>query len=162
MFCDQCGAQLDRAAHFCSRCGKQTTDVAVVGAPRPGRVQSHIRMLGILWLAVSAFDAMSGLFALIAFSIFSHHGELQALPFFVAPLIKAISVFLVLKAAGGFFTGWGLLNRQPWARTLAIVFGVISLFFHFPLGTALGVYTLWVLLPAHSEAEYEKFQATAA
>jgi hypothetical protein len=34
--------------------------------------------------------------------------------------------------------------------------GIVSLFIHIPFGTALGVYTLWVLLPAHAEAEYEK------
>jgi hypothetical protein len=162
MFCDQCGAQQEAGARFCSRCGKPGLAAPVIGAPRQGRVQSHIRLLGIFWLAVSAFDAVSGLLALIIFSIVSHHGDLQGLPIFVQHLIKAVFVFLVLKAAGGFFTGWGLLNRQPWARTLAIVLGVISLFFHFPFGTALGVYTLWVLLPAHSEAEYEKYQATAA
>jgi len=31
-----------------------------------------------------------------------------------------------------------------------------------PLGTALGIYTLWVLLPAESEAEYAKYQAANA
>jgi hypothetical protein len=66
------------------------------------------------------------------------------------------------KSAFGFAAGWGLLNRQSWARPLAIVVAVISLFFQIPFGTALGVYTLWVLLPAHSEAEYEKYQAGAA
>jgi hypothetical protein len=62
----------------------------------------------------------------------------------------------------GFFTGWGLLNREPWARIMALVLGFLALI-HPPLGTALGVYTLWVLLPAESEAEYAKYQnATAA
>jgi hypothetical protein len=40
--------------------------------------------------------------------------------------------------------------------------GFISLF-NIPIGTALGVYTLWVLLPAQSEEEYRAFsQARAA
>jgi hypothetical protein len=38
---------------------------------------------------------------------------------------------------------------------LAIVLGCISLI-HFPLGTALGIYTLWVLIPEHAEAEYQR------
>jgi hypothetical protein len=77
-------------------------------------------------------------------------------------LISAVGILSIVKAVGGFLAGWGLLNRQPWARMLAIVLGVISLFFHIPFGTALGVYTLWVLLPAHSEEEYEKYQSTGA
>ena len=61
----------------------------------------------------------------------------------------------------GFIAGWGLLNRQGWARSLAIVMGVISMFFNIPFGTALGVYTLWVLLPLQSKEEYERYQRPA-
>jgi hypothetical protein len=49
----------------------------------------------------------------------------------------------------------GLLTRQPWARVPAIVLGVISLI-EFPVGTAIGIYTLWALLPAASEREYRE------
>jgi hypothetical protein len=38
---------------------------------------------------------------------------------------------------------------------LAIVLGCIALV-HIPFGTALGIYTLWVLLPAESEEEYRR------
>jgi hypothetical protein len=37
--------------------------------------------------------------------------------------------------------------------------GIVSLFIHIPFGTALGIYTLWVLLPAHAEEEYEKLSS---
>jgi hypothetical protein len=33
---------------------------------------------------------------------------------------------------------------------------------HIPFGTALGVYTLWVLLPAKAEEEYENYQRAGA
>jgi hypothetical protein len=49
---------------------------------------------------------------------------------------------------------WGLFERAPWARTLGIVVGFLALV-RFPLGTALGIYTLWVMLPQESGAEYE-------
>ena len=45
------------------------------------------------------------------------------------------------------------MQRQPWARIVAIILGVLALF-HFPLGTALGVYTLWVLLADEHGDEY--------
>jgi hypothetical protein len=56
-------------------------------------------------------------------------------------------------AAMGFFTGWGLLQREAWARTVALVVGFVALL-RIPLGTALGIYTLWVLLPSQSNEEY--------
>jgi hypothetical protein len=67
---------------------------------------------------------------------------------------------MLIKAAAGFFAGWGLLRRQPWARLLTIVLSFLALF-HIPLGTALGIYSLWVLLPAQSEREYEQAARSA-
>jgi hypothetical protein len=49
---------------------------------------------------------------------------------------------------------WGLFERQPWARLLGLVVGFLALL-RFPLGTALGIYTIWVLLPQTSGQEYD-------
>ncbi len=162
MFCDQCGAELHVSQGFCSRCGKAIKGPVSFASLRPGRVAAHIRLLGILWLALSALDAVGGVVALVlANTLFSRWGP-EDIPMFLHPLISFVGIFSIVKAVGGFLAGWGLLNRQPWARMLAIILGVISLFFHIPFGTALGIYTLWVLLPAHSEEEYEKYQTTSA
>ena len=162
MFCDQCGAELQVNQGFCSSCGKEVKGAISFAAPRPGRVGAHLRLLGILWLALSAFEAVGGVVAIIlSNSLFSPLGP-HGMPPFLHPLIAGVGILSIIKAAGGFLTGWGLLNRQPWARMLAIILGVVSLFFHIPFGTALGIYTLWVLLPAHAEEEYERYQATSA
>jgi hypothetical protein len=50
---------------------------------------------------------------------------------------------------------WGLLERESWARMLGLVLGFLALL-RFPLGTALGIYTLWVLLPEESGREYDR------
>jgi hypothetical protein len=76
-------------------------------------------------------------------------------PLFVHGLIRVIALFVLAVGAIGLVAGWGLLTRQPWARVLAIVLGVISLI-EFPVGTAIGVYTLWALLPAASDREYRE------
>lgn len=71
------------------------------------------------------------------------------------------AVFGIVFLAGGVLgivAGWGLLDRQPWSRGLALVLGFVNLI-HIPFGTAVGIYTLWVLLPAQSERE---FRARAA
>jgi hypothetical protein len=57
-------------------------------------------------------------------------------------------------AIAGLIAGGGLMAHSPWARMLTIVLGCISLI-HFPLGTALGVYTLWVLAPQGASVEYQ-------
>ena len=50
---------------------------------------------------------------------------------------------------------------QSFRKAFSVTLGFIALI-HVPLGTALGIYTLWVLLPAESEAEYEKYHAANA
>jgi hypothetical protein len=77
-------------------------------------------------------------------------------PAFLHPFLSALGTFLILKTFAGFATGWGLIQREPWARTTALVLAFVSLFFNIPFGTALGIYTLWVLLPSEAEGEYEK------
>lgn len=69
----------------------------------------------------------------------------------IAPILVTMTVVM---AALALFAGYSLLTRKPWARMLAIVLAILALF-KFPLGTALGIYTLWVLAPASSAVEYD-------
>jgi hypothetical protein len=74
---------------------------------------------------------------------------------FVPAFLSFLGVVSVILAVAGFATGWGLLERRPWARTLAIAMGVLALFTPI-LGTILGIYTLSSLLPAEAEQEWQR------
>jgi hypothetical protein len=129
------------------------------------RVREHIHLLGILWLAVSAFNAVGGVILyILANTLFAHMRDLgapEAPTAFLRPLLSVVAVLILAKAACGFIAGWGLIRREPWARILALVLGFLALI-NVPFGTALGVYTLWVLLPGTSEHEYEALMAERA
>jgi len=171
MFCGNCGTSIIPGQNFCNRCGKQL--VAAVhppaqeppppprSAPLPPvetRVEKHIKIVAILWLVVSIFGLLPALGLFFGGGI-----AMYFIPFpmraFLLPIAGIIGVFLVASAVAGILAGWGLMNYRPWARVLALVLGVISLL-HFPFGTALGIYTLWVLLPAESESEYRRLART--
>ena len=165
MFCDRCGAAVQPDQRFCGRCGKEFSGPIASAYPQPNRVQEHIRLLGILWLALSAINAVvGGVMCTLANTVFAHLHEMGAPPetpaAFLRSLFSFIGGLMLIKAAAGFFAGWGLLRRQPWARILTIVLSFLALF-HIPLGTALGIYSLWVLLPAQSEREYEQAARSA-
>lgn len=155
MFCDACGTQVSGSATFCSRCGKSLGTTPLM--PRQGRIGGHVRLLGILWLALSALRLIPGLF-LVAFA--NARGFGPGMPPFVFAILPAIGFGFLICAGIGIAAGCGLLTRQPWARMLAIIFGAISLI-DIPFGTAIGVYTLWVLLPAESEQEYRTMSQAA-
>jgi hypothetical protein len=155
MFCDQCGTQLPDQARFCSTCGKPfgSPFAASGGAPRFGRVARHARILGILWLVLSAFRLIPGLVMMAMFG--PGRRFIPGVPFFVHGIVSVIGFLFVIAAVVGLAAGWGLMQRESWARMLAIVTGCLNLI-DIPFGTALGIYTLWVLLPPESEREYRQ------
>ena len=158
MFCDACGTALNSEQAFCSRCGKEVRPGFSVAYPRPNRVREHVRMLGILWLAYSAFHFMGGIvISILARTFFTRNPEfgMPHGPPFLHGFFLMLGLFLLAKSVAGFAGGWGLLQREPWARGLALIVAFIALL-DFPIGTGLGVYTLWVLLPAESEQQYEQ------
>jgi hypothetical protein len=124
-----------------------------------GWIGGHIRLLGIFWLAYSAFHLLPGL---VLFSVFRHGFPFLGpdAPVFTPGPMRFMGGLFLAGGVLGIVTGWGLLERQSWARTLAIVLGCFNLL-SMPFGTALGIYTLWVLLPAQSEAEYKKIARAA-
>jgi hypothetical protein len=162
MFCDACGAPLGEGQVYCSKCGK-----AIVGVAQPdrGRVARHRQLLGILWIAYSTVILFVG----IGISIFFHHfipamlryqppqqhqGPPPEVVFgMLHPIINIVVLLVFVKAVLGIVAGIGVLARAGWGRVLAMVVACVSLL-SFPIGTAVGVYTLWVLLAPGAEAEF--------
>jgi hypothetical protein len=165
MFCNRCGAQLQPDFNLCPKCGNPAANKAPVTVNAPvlvsrTRLERHLRPVGILWIVVGALWLIpSG--ALMIFSRVPRlmmHDEMFTHAF-MPPLLFSLGSVFLLVAAGGILVGWGLMNRERWARTTAIVLAVLALL-HPPFFTALGIYTLWVLLPADSAAEFERLSRT--
>ena len=157
MFCDSCGTQLAGAANFCPTCGRNFGARPVAAAPPPpivqpqGRVAGHVKTLAILWLVRSGLRLLPGLFLT---SFFGRNWPfLDVIPWPVHGILRAVGTVFIVGALIGIILGWGLWERRPWARTLAIVLGILALF-DFPLGTALGIYTLWVMGSSNAGMEY--------
>ena len=71
-------------------------------------------------------------------------GDKEALP--ILTFIAVISAgFLAIISVPDIIGGIGLLKWQPWARILVLILSVIKLI-NFPLGTIVGVYSIWVLM----------------
>ncbi|HET9221073.1 MAG TPA: hypothetical protein VFO07_01130 [Roseiflexaceae bacterium] len=114
-------------------------------------LQQHVTILGWLYVVSHAIFLAIGAFVFILLvGIAPVTGDPE--PMWILSLVGT-SVGLLMAALGlpGLLAGYGLLTRKPWARVLAIVVGILSLI-NFPVGTAIGLYTLWVLTqPAATE-----------
>ena len=163
MFCDQCGSHLQAGQSICSRCGKPIVGLTEL---RRSRVHEHTRLVGILWMAYSALHVVGGAVVIVvAHTIFGNtfhipNGPPPEVTIWLRPLLSFVGWLILAKAAAGFVAGWGLLQRESWARVVALVVGFVALL-NVPLGTALGIYTLWVLLPNQSDEEYKTLSAAA-
>jgi len=179
MQCAQCGSPLMPGQRFCNKCGQP---VAVAPAPspvaqpvpprpspsqtsmpyphaefvRPSRVARHLSVLGILWIIYSGLRLIPGL-ALLGIYHTRFPFMLTPMPapmrVFLAPILGTLGFLISGMAILGVVAGAGLMAHSPWARTLAIVLGCISLI-HLPFGTAIGIYTLWVLASGGADADY--------
>jgi hypothetical protein len=118
---------------------------------------THVKVLGVLYIALSALGVASALFLALAVGTASSIVGVAAEPTDAAvalPIIgvagTALVVFLLAISLPGLITGIGLLKLQPWARIVGIVLSAINLI-NIPFGTALGIYGLWVLLNKETE-----------
>lgn len=155
MYCSHCGTQVQAEAKFCPSCGKLLglAPGAAAGPPR-SRVQSHLQMLGLLWIAYGGLKLLGAGAVLFAGNFILRAVHLPAEAQFVPGLVSLVGWGLMIAAVVSIMAGWGLLQRAPWGRLLTLILAFLALF-NVPFGTALGVYTLWVLLPEESGREYE-------
>lgn len=104
----------------------------------------HVRILGWLHIFLGIVDLLVGL---TAFGVLSGIGILSGDPgaFGIMSLIGSFAgVLMLIMALPNLIVGLGLLrNWGGWVIVLAVLLGLINVL-HFPVGTAIGIYTFWI------------------
>jgi hypothetical protein len=124
-------------------------------------MREHVKILGIVYIVFSCLGllgalVLGGVFAFGGTMIgLGGHGDPDALvALSILGVMGTVLFFLCLALSiPGILAGWGLLNFKPWARILTIVLSALNLL-NFPLGTAIGVYGMWVMLNQETEAMF--------
>jgi hypothetical protein len=118
-------------------------------------METHKRVLGILYIVSGSMHILIMLFLSALFSILLpfifENAKLdeQWILLYIVPFVRIIIVITVLFfAIPSIIGGIALLNKKKWALTLVLILGCFKLF-SFPLGTALGIYTIWVYAEDH-------------
>jgi hypothetical protein len=108
-------------------------------------MEKHISILGILHIARGGLVLLIGVLAWVTLAgIGAFSGDAVALG--ILGLLATIAAgFMMFLSLPSILAGIGLMQHRPWGRILALIVGGISLI-DIPLGTALGVYTIWVLM----------------
>jgi hypothetical protein len=129
-------------------------------------MQTHVKVLGVLYIAVSALSLLGAVFLLLAVGGAAAIVGAAAEPgdaVIALPIIgiggAALAAMLIILALPGLVTGWGLLQYRPWARVLGLVLSLLNLL-NVPFGTVLGIYGLWVLLNGETEKLFSRSSGT--
>ena len=108
-------------------------------------MEKHITLVAALNIgfgALGVFIAIIVLVAVVGGGLISGDSEAIFITSIVGP---AISIFLLILSIPEIIAGIAILKRKSWGRILGLIIAVLDLF-NIPIGTAIGIYTLWVLL----------------
>jgi len=113
---------------------------------------NHVRVVAILRIVFGALGLLVAAGALALFGglagLAGMAGEGSSVSIAV-PILGGIGgvAFLIIAVLSlpGLIAGLGLLRYRSWARILTLILSAIDLL-NVPFGTALGLYSLWVLL----------------
>lgn len=121
-------------------------------------MDKHIQLVGILNIVYRSFSLLGGVFLLVLaggfWQIFEYLVRIGAVQpheipmelLNLVPVVLSIVGFLViLISILGILAGAFVLKRREWGRILLLIVSFFSLI-RVPLGTALGIYSIWVLL----------------
>jgi tRNA A-37 threonylcarbamoyl transferase component Bud32 len=120
----------------------------IAAVARSSTDKTHIKIVALLHLCFGLMVLLGAIaFALaigIPFGITLSQGETEA-PKVLGIIAFFIGGLLTILALPGIIGGWGLYTERAWGKPVILVLSVLQLA-NFPIGTALGIYSLWALL----------------
>jgi hypothetical protein len=123
-------------------------------------MNKHIDLLGLLYILWGALGLLLGVSVLllaggaVAIAAAGLHRDPEVAAAVTAFALTAASIVLLVGGGANVWAGTGLRRHRSTARITALGLGLLNLFL-LPFGTALGIYTFWVLLNHDARARFE-------
>ena len=122
--------------------------------------KDHNKIIGILFLIQGGLGLFGILIAVLMFGVMgvamvgsANNGEGAIIGAVFSGLGIGILIAAAIFLLPAFAAGYGMLKEKRWAKIWAIIAACLVLL-SFPLGTALGVYTLWFLFGDQGKSFY--------
>jgi hypothetical protein len=117
-------------------------------------MKKHVTAVGAIHIGfgiLGLIAAFTVLVVLIGSGLLVLSIEGDELPLTIlASVAVFVTIFLAILSVPELIGGLGILNYKNWARYLVIVVSVLNLF-NIPVGTAVGIYSIWVLMQDETE-----------
>jgi hypothetical protein len=129
--------------NLCSQCGtKLSADVDIT---QTNQMEKHVTLVAIINIVFGSIGILVGLFLLVVITfggLISGDPEAMSITGIVGTTLCGFFLLLSVPEVIG---GIGLLKRRGWAKILVLIISILDLV-NIPIGTAIGIYAIWVLL----------------
>lgn len=118
-------------------------------------MEKHINVVAALQIGFSILGIIIAILIYVVLNVVGNFADDHEASFVLQIIANAIATFFVILSIPGIVGGIGLFKRKEWARILVLILSVLDLF-NFPIGTAVGVYSIWALVQPEIVAEFGK------
>ncbi len=119
------------------------------------KMKKQVQVVAILRIVLSSLGLVAAVVVLAVMNFakgFVDNDEIATTVLtFIGTFVPAV---LGLISIAGIAAGVGLLSFKNWARILTIIISVLSCF-NIPIGTLVGVYSIWVLMQTETVKLFE-------
>jgi hypothetical protein len=119
-------------------------------------MENHVKAVGIIHIAFSVLGVIMGV---VVFTILNLVARMPDVDEEAIRILQTIGFvlpwFFIVLSLPGIVGGIGLLKQQGWARILILIKSFLDLV-SFPIGTAVGIYSIWVLFDKRTEKIFAK------
>jgi hypothetical protein len=170
MYCSGCGQTLEAGQQVCTQCGRPVAPPPIPPVPNFGfqlaTYANRVKALSTVWFIYGGLSLALGVLGMTfataffngGFSPFMHgpwaHGPINP-QWFGPAIIHFAWVMIILRSGLAFAAGWGLMERAPWGRVVAIVAAFLNIL-KIPFGTAIAIWTLVMLLGYRNTTLYDQ------
>ena len=118
-------------------------------------MERHINVVAALQIGYSIFGIVIGIILFVVFHVIGNFVDEQEAKMVLPIIANVIITMVTIFSIPGIIAGIGLFKRKEWARILTLILSVIHLL-SFPLGTAVGVYSIWALVQPENVEAFKK------
>ncbi len=107
-------------------------------------MEKHINIVAALQIGLSILGIIIGIVGFVVLKMVGGFAGDPEANMILSIIANVAIIFFLVISIPGLIAGFGLFKRKEWARILTLILSVLDLF-NFPLGTAIGIYSIWAL-----------------
>ena len=124
-------------------------------------MKQHVSFVGALHIGFGALGLLGALAVYMVIRFTHAYVEYDPIASQLLPFIgNILTLIIVFFSSLGIIGGIGLFSYRPWARILVLIVSAINCL-NVPIGTAKGVYSIWVLMQRETIDLFEPPQETS-